>query len=979
MRGDRHLAPPCGSRSRSRTVGHPSHTCAVSMSDHPGNPADGAGVDAPASPFDASSDTENGEASDALERDPRIGLILAGWRLDICLGENEHAAVYAASNQDGERAAVKVMRHELRGDEALRRRIFREANNARAVDHPAVVRVLANDVTHAGEPFIVMERVLGRSLDQLIALLEGPLDESAALLIVLDVLDTLEQCHGAGMVYRNLRPRNVSLTSDGNIKLYDFGIAWRADDPGPQALRPLAAELHGGIAPELLAHERAVGDPRSDIWSVGAMLLTLVTGARIAESTDAAAWTPTPAAPPLPNPSEVSYAAMPVDPRRLRPEVSPQVAQLILNATALDPSARYPNVAAMRNDVLDILGDRGNPAARDAGERAQRLAAVLARFYSSRDDLEREETGAWRSAEVLRNLFRLVENVLYSARRHGWDHGETEIRLAFLVERLLAAVADDPDGIFWVVRPYSFEYRAEAFWRPDAPFDRITYNLFDSGFRKMHILPGLDDTEARRFLRWLTLDPDRDLAFEDDMATTYWSREFEHIRCELVSAVVLQDVEDYEQLDRELSSMRATAIDHLRSSVQGRLSGSHVAVRDEDGADRTADYVVSRGPLLALNREVKSALSDTLYHRVPLWRGRLADLLARAIPNALHVGDIDAVLLPYDAFVHSAFEERTLPDALELFGALSEQFDDARVLARLARPFVDDGRFAQLMRTFIPAEYRLVYGDELPFLADRLARLLAHVSPEHMSTVVESLGNAHDRTILSVLLEYANRHVVGHQEELGSLLEHAQPLLGSNLIAILTDHLSADTVGALEHAFRSPHPKVRVEAAEVLARYSPRRAYRELRSLIRHEEPVIRQRAVEAVGRNKLTLAADDLFERLNERGFHQLPINERRALMRTACQVAPDKGEDVLSGLVASHGLVANEDLDISRLTAVDILKDVALTDRAIAALDSASKKRWWNSDELREAAAGAKQQVARRLANLDRELRSRRRETDG
>ena len=912
----------------------------------------------------------SGEDEEELEKDPRQGMILAGWRMDVLLDHGPQSNLYAASNQDAERAMVKVLHAELRNDEGIRKRIFREAILARKLSLPGVVKILFNDVTHGGEPFIVCERVVGRSAARLVELAEGPFEENAALSFAVALIDVLDACHQRGVVHRTVHPTNVFLTVDGEVKVLDFGSALVDSELESLDLLTLRSDLHGGVAPELIAHEGAYGDARSDVWSVGALLLTLLTGARVTPAAPSAAWNEGQELEAAFTATAIAYQAVPLDPRHVNARVSAEAAAIVNYATAKSPGDRFPSLVAMRDELVTLLRNRGIDAA-NLPDRQARLAGILRQFYASRDELENEETGAWRSAEILRTLFRLVENVLYSARRHGWDHAETEVRLSHLVDKVIAAAADDAEGIFWINRPYSFEFRGEAFWQPTAPLDRITYNLFDAGFRKMHLLPGITDEEARTFLRWLTLDPEQDLAIEDDMATKYWGHEFTHVHCDLVSAVVLQDADDYEMLDQELQAMRASAIGQLRSTIQSKLSGNHEAVAADaaqESDEATADYVISRGSLLNLSPVVQKGLGEALFNPIPMWRGRIADVLARAIPNALHVGDIEMVLGPYDQLVEHAFgDEGHFADALEVFGSLAERFDDPRVLARLALPFSQEGRLEKLMRILVPKGQRILYGQELPFLADRVGRLLQHVDGEHMSVVIEAISHSHDRTMLSILLDYVSRNASGHQNMIGELLATAHPLLGSNLIAILTEHLRADSVAALEHAFQSPHPKLRVEAAEVLARYAPRRSYRVLKELIRHDEPNIRQRAVEAIGRNKLMLAAEDLFARLNERGFHQLPVAERKAVMWTVWQIQPDKAEAALCELVTSHGLVANDDLDASRVAAVEVLQDLALSDVALDALATASKKRWWNSTTLRDSATGAHQIVAQRIADIE------------
>ena len=901
--------------------------------------------------------------------DARLGTMLAGWRLDAPIGQGRIAAVYAASNRENERAAVKVMDPQFKGDERVRKRLFREANIARFVEHPSVVPVLVNDVTSAGEPFLIMPRLFGRDLNRLADLHGGRLSPTTAILIALETIDLLAHCHELGVHHRSLAPFNLYVTAVGRVRVFDFGSAYVEGELGVQSLAAFNSDLHGYIAPELLLSQEAVGDARSDIFSLGACLFTMLSGERIGDSVGFAKWLDVE---PREEPDRLRYDAIPPL-ASAAPNLPTEVCALVDRAMARDPGARFQTVDEMRQALNAVLGDAGSHLAQNSEDRQSALTATLATFYSSIEEIEREETGAWRSAEILRSLFRLVENVLYAARRHGWDHGETTVRLDFLVENILSSVVDDEDGMFWAVRPYSFEYRGEAFWEPENPYDKIVYNIFDAGFRKMHLLPGLTPDECREFLRWLTLDPEEDLAIEDDLATMFWQREFAFVRCELISAVVLQDVEDYERLDNELEEMRADAIDHLRATIASRLTGDTSVEAAED--EESADYVISRGSLLDMDPELLSDLDRNTQCMAPLWRGRLAHILSVSMDDADLRGDREMVDRPYDTVLRVAIESDRLSDALELFARLVETKNDPETTRRLVRPFLTDGRFAAIMRRLVPSNARLVYTEELGFLSDRLAMLLDWTPSDRVPHVVEALGRCHDRTILGLLLDFIDRNASGFESELGHQLETANPLLGSNLIAILTEHFGPLTIDALSHAFKSPHAKIRVEAAEVLARYAPTRAYRELRKLIRDDEPRIRTRAVEAIERNKLTEGARDLLDRLAERGFHQLPIQERRAVMRTAVAITDEDGEFRLAELVKSHGLTADEDLDASRLEAVEILAQEAYSEAAVDALKAAARKRWWNSRELQTAAAEAHVAVVARIGALDQELSARRR----
>jgi eukaryotic-like serine/threonine-protein kinase len=207
----------------------------------------------------------------------RIGTSLRRGKYSIerLLGVGAMGAVYAATHRNGMRVAIKVLHAELSGVEEIRSRFLREGYIANRVQHPGLVRVLDDDVDDDGSTFLVMELLEGSTLaDQWEA--AGcmlPLDR---VLVITDaVLDVLSAIHGQGIVHRDVKPENVFLTA-GGLKLLDLGIARLAD-----ARLTASGQMMG--TPEFAAPEQAGGrvreiDARSDVYSVGAMMLILLTG-----------------------------------------------------------------------------------------------------------------------------------------------------------------------------------------------------------------------------------------------------------------------------------------------------------------------------------------------------------------------------------------------------------------------------------------------------------------------------------------------------------------------------------------------------------------------------------------------------------------------------------------------------------------------------------------------------------------------------
>src|SRR5258705_616367 len=166
--------------------------------------------------------------------------------------------------------AGSVMTEETR---VLYQRTLREARTAARLNHPAVVTVF--DVVEAdGSPWIVMELVQARSLDQVLTE-DGPLLPQQAADVGLRVLGALACAHAAGILHRDVKPSNVLLGPDGPAVLTDFGIATLEGDSG-LTLAGMVMGTPGFSAPERIRGEAA--SPASDLWSLGATLYAAVEG-----------------------------------------------------------------------------------------------------------------------------------------------------------------------------------------------------------------------------------------------------------------------------------------------------------------------------------------------------------------------------------------------------------------------------------------------------------------------------------------------------------------------------------------------------------------------------------------------------------------------------------------------------------------------------------------------------------------------------
>jgi serine/threonine-protein kinase len=239
--------------------------------------------------------------------------------------------------------AIKVLRADLARDPQFQHRFRREAQNAAALNHPAIVAVYDTGETVSGYgplPYIVMEYVEGRTLRDIVKT-EGPMDEQRAMETMADICAALDFSHRNGIIHRDVKPANVMINNAGAVKVMDFGIA-RALADG-QGVTQTAAVV--GTA-QYLSPEQARGelvDARSDVYAAGCVLYELVTGE-----------------PPFTGDSPVAVAYQhvredPTPPSQQNPDVSAALDAVVLKAMSKNPANRYQSAAEMRTDLVRVL------------------------------------------------------------------------------------------------------------------------------------------------------------------------------------------------------------------------------------------------------------------------------------------------------------------------------------------------------------------------------------------------------------------------------------------------------------------------------------------------------------------------------------------------------------------------------------------------------------------------------------------------
>ncbi|MBX3230133.1 MAG: protein kinase [Labilithrix sp.] len=279
----------------------------------------------------------------------RLGRTLGGkYHLREVLGAGGTAVVYRADSLDGSQVAVKVLHDHLSRSEEVCRRFVREGQLGNVLEHPGTVRVLDHGSTDEGCPYLVLEFLEGESLEERRVRSGGRIDLWETLDYCDQLLAVLEIAHAKSVVHRDIKPSNLFVTKQGRLKVLDFGIARLVDDTSATSTK--TGQMVG--TPAFMPPEQALSRPRdvdarTDIWSVGATLFTLLSGehVHIAETS-----------------SEHLVKAATLHARSLAkalPGVPANVEGLVARCLSFDKEERWPSASVMRAELRGVRDDPG--------------------------------------------------------------------------------------------------------------------------------------------------------------------------------------------------------------------------------------------------------------------------------------------------------------------------------------------------------------------------------------------------------------------------------------------------------------------------------------------------------------------------------------------------------------------------------------------------------------------------------------------
>lgn len=401
------------------------------------------------------------------------GQVLASrWRVERLVGWGGMALVYAATDVQGRRGAIKVLREPQ--SKPARERLLHEATVASSVQHPAMVRTFGTETATDGSPCLVMELLDGVTLEALAKHQRRPLSAALVLEAMEAVLDLLVLCHERGITHRDIKPANIVLTREGLAKLLDFGVAHVQGQPDPFA-RPGTAIG----TPSFMPPEQAMGawdqvDATADLFAVGASIFALVSGVRLHQG-------------------------------------STEADSFVLASTRAAPS--LGSVWAQAPHGLCELVDRAlrwNKRARfvSAQEMLESVRALRRKLGHANPPLRECVTSALATRESPPGCLPELEHAIASE----------PSRLPLVLGKLADELAGAGDELVIRVHPYGLDL-GPVRWAPAMDVLPAVERLFDLGIRAVKLPAHAKRDQALEVLQALLLSADRG----DDAITRLWA------------------------------------------------------------------------------------------------------------------------------------------------------------------------------------------------------------------------------------------------------------------------------------------------------------------------------------------------------------------------------------------------------------------------------------------------------------------------
>ncbi len=935
-------------------------------------------------------DAPSNQDPQALQRqvEQRLGTRLEGVGViqDI-VGIGGMATVYRTETDDGASVAVKMMHEHLADKGTLRERFLREAKILDQADHPNAVTVYGRGTAETGEAYFTMELLDGWEVETVWKKKEEEFPVAEALEIGMQALAALHAYHEAEVLHRDLKPSNLFLTKSGTVKLIDFGVA-RFHDDEQDTQKTRAGTALG--TPAYMAPEQAMGkvdmlDRRTDVYGLGAVLFTLLSGRRVHEADTN-------------DETLVMAATQPAESlARHAPDVPTEAVQVVDTALSWDREDRFQSAEQMRRAIAELLDE--STADLDREKKVSEQEAQEAEEAVSEDIADVVVDITEESVEGMQVMFDRIDQMLQSARMYEWEHDKTKQKARHAFEAFRDIMDLDEGECYWQVRPHSFEIADEVIWNPDEPFDIVPYNLFLDGFRRIQLRSSLDPREMIRFAEWLTTDPEYDLPPEDDLATVLWDADMPSVDANLVSTPAVIDPNSDDVLQEQTQDL----IEDAESFFEQDGAGKQLLK-----AMRTGAYAEAEAMSEGASGEVSGGLGKdfTLHDKGLSDQNRVEQLGEAILPSAQN------------------WDRRVELIVTELWTETTDPTDDpdfAQSVREMVEHYVDIRRLKTLLRILIRTHSRLETPDQRRFFAetlldDEIVGRLSNAIRQATNPEVETLDrrrqvfdserqddddddNEIDRKLLKMygrllkflpedyygivlrdfvgasepfrktIARYLHRYVTGHEWELAELFD-ALEVDGIEMLMRIVAHAGTEPAFEVlrEMLHDSSELELRKHALDLLSKKFDLAKQRfdltpDLADLFTDAHPEMRLASLKLARKLEFTPLADKAAQRARSKAFHQLPVAERRAVLQTLVSLSRPRAREVAIEMATGAGWIPDESRQKSRVLALRFLGEIGADEEALHAARKGCGRWWWNSPEIRDAAQTATEQIERRI----------------
>jgi hypothetical protein len=860
------------------------------------------------------------------------------------------------------------------------------------------VKVLDDDKDENGTPYIVMELLRGDSV-------EGRAQKSGGRLSITETLDVLDQtlavleaAHAQSIIHRDLKPENLFMTEQGQLKVLDFGIARLREEK--QSRRTQTGMVMG--TPSFMAPEQAMGrwdevDARTDLWAMGATAFTLLTGLPVHEAETA---------------GEMLVAAATRPARSLARVLNGApftLVALVDRALAYERDNRFPDAHTFRKEIEKVRAAIQGELPAEPQLNAQKpfmpatvhgneVPIPLRDASDDEDDDEKERIETYDPSsnseeEVARlaKFFGLLERAMTAIKQYSREHPEPKRRFDEAFRELASALMTCDIALAWNLTPYSFTARDLPIWEPEAPLNRVPYQLFADGVRMMGFAPGLDQREFQEWVRLITLDPTTDFAPEDDLVTLLWDANLEHVFFQAIDSFAEGNQDQRARYEADRANVVAGAhVDHragLDDVVNERTPPGKKANADKASAiekSRELFRLMSRGDSsdaeanarvanlnvleessdeadaaksLQLDENTRALLSARMELDVGATSERFVVVAAEAFVASAKLGRSAAVSAPLRRAIDGlsiGAPHKAIEMILELREAVlvdGKELETESLRETMTSEVLSPGTLLDILRGSAKLD-----GDTKAEYLKGVARVLACLQPQHFESALTFLPEVPISELQTLLLAFIARHGRGHEMKIATLFPNADVDLGLALVRLLAEVDTETAKEAVALASQSPHALVRIEALGHIEGVSGPRLRSELRKLLEDPDPSVRLLALNAMEAHNITIAGPFLVLRIQDAEFFKLSFEERNQALKTLSRLRPKRCEEVCTALLADARLLRVGAREETRELAAQFLAEVAASDAAFFMLEGIAKSSGWrNSKRVRDAASAA------------------------